>query len=120
MKFFAKILSFSIVVATLQGAIANKDSARLPGREISPGELYQDLSIENLEAMEFVRPTDPYLKEELLKQYWCLGKRGRALNLSAWIKRYGTEKLQTKWARHEKYMQGNYARIPAALSKCQN
>ncbi len=108
MKFFAK---------TIKGVACILGLVSIIGQS-TPTELYQGLSLEKLEALEFDRPRDPHLKEALLKQYWCHGARGLAISTSYWIQRYGPNDMQTKWAQLEKSMIRPQSPIPQELSDC--
>ncbi|NCN40119.1 hypothetical protein GW916_02615 [bacterium] len=119
MRFFVKTLKLLIFAATLNAHSKQLDVKRLPGSQFAKRDLYQGLSIKNLEVLEFDRPQDPYLKEALLKQYWCAGERGLALNINEWIQRHGPSSMKLKWQRNHPYMRGLYARAPADLSNCQ-
>jgi hypothetical protein len=49
------------------------------GTVASETPLYQGLGLAELEKLEYDRPDDPVLKQELARHYWCHGEKGLAI-----------------------------------------
>ena len=60
-------------------------AASLASSVVADIPLYEGLKRPELEKLEYDRPDDPILKQELARIYWCEGEKGLAVEHWRWL-----------------------------------